>query len=185
MNRRTLALLSLLAPAALALLQGCGGPLLTAEVKNARITSTNVPFSGTGVAGATTLGNVTADLGPLGKSLGSGFVTELTLKRFELAWNDPATRPDFSGVTSATLTVIPDPASGLPETVVATYTQASPGDNPLSLVIAGDPGFNLFDFLAGGILTLRLDAQGSLPATAWSANATAIADLALKVEYSM
>jgi hypothetical protein len=184
MNRRTVALL-LLAPAALALLQGCGGPLVTAEVKNARITSTNVPFSGTGVPGATTLGDVTADLGPLGESLGSGFVTELTLKRFELAWNDPATRPDFSGVTSATLTVIPDPAAGLPEKVVATYTQDPADPNPTSLVIAGDPGFNLFDFLAGGILTLRLDAQGTLPAVPWSADATAIADLALKVEYSM
>lgn len=185
MNRRTLALLLLLAPAALALLQGCGGPLASAEVKNARITSTHVPFSGTGIPGETTLGDVTADLGPLGESLGSGFVTELSLKRFELAWNDPATRPDFSGVTSATLTVIPDPASGLAEQVVATYTQDPADPNPASLVIVGDPALNLFDFLAGGVLTLRLDAQGTLPAGAWSAEATAIADLRLKVEYSM
>lgn len=174
--------LALLLLPSIAILHGCGGPLLTAEVQTVRVTSTNVPFSSTGAPGP--IGDVTADLGPIGKSVGSGFVTDLTLKRFELAWNDPATRPDFSGVTSATLTAVPDPASGLPPKVVASYTQDPGNPDPTRLVIAGDPALNLFDLLASGVLTLRLEPQGTFPSGAWAANATAVVDLGVKVEYT-
>lgn len=177
---RPLIALALVAPALL--LHGCGGPLATAEVKNARITSTDVPFAGTGIPGDT-LGDITADLGPVGESFGSGFATTLTVKQVSIAWTDPLTRPDFSSVTSATLTVIPDPASGLSETVVASYVQDPSDPSPTALNIKGDPGLNVFDYLTGGVLTLRLDAVGTPPT--FAATATVIADLALKVEYSM
>jgi len=179
---RQLIALALVAPALL--LQGCGGPVATAEVKNARITSTDVPFESTG--GGTALGEITADLGPVGESFGSGFTTTLTLKQVRIAWNnpDPAVHPNFTSVTSATLTVIPDPASGLSPKVVASYVQDPGNLNPAELVIVGDPDLNVFDFLSGGVLTLQLDASGTVPAFP-STNATVIADLALKVEYEM
>jgi len=175
-------LIAVLAPALL--LQACGGPLATAEVKRARITSTDVPFAGSGVPGDTALGGFTADLGPAGSSMGSGFVTTLHVKSVQIAWNDPLTQPDFSGVTSATLTVVPDPASGLSPTVVAIYVQDPADPNPAALTIAGDPNLNVFDYLAGGVLSLQLDANGTLPPGPWTASATVVADLSLKVEYS-
>jgi hypothetical protein len=168
---------SLAAIASTLLLQACGGPLLSAEVKEARITSTDVPFSGAGVPGETTLGDITADLGPFGTSLGGGVTTELKLKQVAITWTDPATRPDFSGVTSATLTAVPDPASGRSPVVVATYTQDPADPNPAGIVVAGDPALDVFDLLSGGVLALRLDAQGALPATAWAETATVVVDL--------
>jgi hypothetical protein len=179
MPRRLIAL-ALLSPAIL--LGACGGPLATAEVSHAKITSTNVPFVGTGVSGAA-LGDITADLGPVGSSLGTGFTTTLTVRSVQIAWTNPSSHPDFSGVTSATLSVIPDPASGLSPTVVATYVQDPADPNPAALVIAGDPALNVFDYLAGGVLKLQLDAVGTPPA--FAETATVIADLALKVEYKM
>lgn len=165
------------------LLHGCGGPLATAEVRHARITSTSIPFVGTGVPGE--IGSFGADLGPAGTSLGSGFTTVLKVTRIQIAWDDPSPLPypDFSGVTSATLTAIPDPTSGLSEVVVATYLQDPANPSPLALVIEGDTNVNLFDYLASGVLTLRLDAQGT-PAP-FADTATVIADLTLKVEFSM
>jgi hypothetical protein len=174
-------LIAVLAPALL--LHGCGGPLATAEVQHARITSTNITFVGTGAPGS--LGSFSADLGPAGPSLGSGFKTELKLTRLQIAWDDPSPLPypDFSGVTSATLTVIPDPATGLTQVVVATYVQDPADRSPTALVIEGDSNLNLFDYLAGGVLTLRLDAQGT--PSAFVDTATVVADLSLKVEYSL
>jgi hypothetical protein len=180
----TCRLLSLAALAPAILLHGCGGPLLSAEVKDASITSTNVPFAGAGVPGATALGSFTADLGPLGKPVASGVKTELTLTEVAINWTDPANRPDFSGVTSATLTAIPDPSSGLPPKVVATYVQDPLDPNPVGMVIAGDPALNLFDLLSGGVLDLRLDASGALPSTAWAQTATVVAHLRVKIEYT-
>lgn len=180
MTHRRLAL-ALLAPALW--LAACGGPLLSAEVKEAKITSTNVPFSSPG-GGAISFGSFTADLGPLGASSGSGFTTALTLKQVTIAWTDPATRPDFSGITSATLTAVPAAGSGAQERVVATYVQSASDPNPAGIVIAGDPSLNVLDYLADGVLELRLDVQGTPPATAWAATATVVAELAWKAEYS-
>jgi hypothetical protein len=179
MPRRLIAL-ALLSP--VVLLGACGGPLATAEVSHAKITSTNVPFLGTGLPGAV-LGGITADLGPVGESLGTGFTTTLTVRSVQIAWTNPSSHPDFTLVTSATLSVIPDPASGLSPTVVATYTQDPLDPNPAALVIAGDPALNVFDYLAAGVLQLQLEAAGTPPA--FADTATVIADLAVKVEYSM
>lgn len=182
MTRRP-ALLAALSAAAL--LSGCSGPLVTAEIETVRITSTGVTLSGNGLPGYSALGTITADLGPVGESFGSGFVTELNLKSTRISWEDPAARPDFSGVTSATLTAIPDAASGLPNLTVATYVQDPADPNPVELVIVGDPSINLFDYLSGGELSLSIDAQGTLPGVAWSALATVVAEMSFKVEYSL
>lgn len=168
-----------------ALLQGCGGPLLSVEVKDARITSTNVPFSATSVPGPNGLGLVTADLGPLGKAVGGGCTTDLNVKQTVLRWNDPVSHPDFTGVTSATLTAIPGPGSTNPPKVVATYTQDPANKNPAQLLIVGDPALNFFDLLNAGVLTLRLDATGTTVPATWTANATVVVDLKFEIGCSL
>jgi hypothetical protein len=179
MNRK---LLGALLPALPLVLAACGGPLVEAEVKSVKITSTGIPFAGT--AGSLTFGSAEIDLSPIADIQGQGVATELKVTQFRIAWDDPFTQPDFSGITSATLTAVADPTSGLAPMVVATYTQSLADPNPAELVVAGDPGLNLFSYFASGKLNLVLEGVGTPPGSDWVATATVLAEMSLRVEYN-
>lgn len=170
------------AAAALVAALGCGGPLLEAEVKSIRVTVHEVEL--TGVPGVSTIGDIEADLGVELPDEEDGVVSDLELKAVRVAWADPANHPDFSGFTSATLTVVPDPASGLPSAVVATYVQDPANPDPDELTIRGDPAVNLRSYLTGETLTFRIDGQGSTPPYVWTSFAHVSMELGLRVEYT-
>jgi hypothetical protein len=134
------------------------------ELKTIRITQPGIPITGIAVPGSPLQATTSFDLGAATEAaeLSDAAVIELTTTSIRLIWEDPATQPDFSGITSARFEIVPDPASGLPSEEIASYVQSPANPNPMVVDFSGRDSFNIFDLLVGGgQVTLNAIAEGS------------------------
>jgi hypothetical protein len=180
MARRLVVLAALLPSLALT---GCETST-SVELKTIRITQPGIPIQGTGIPGIPLQATTTFDLGAATEaaSISDAAVVELTTKSIRLVWEDPATQPDFSGITNARFEIVPDPASGLPAADIASYTQNPANPNPLSVDFTGRDSLNVFDLLVGGgQVTLNAFAEGSIIGTI-DTTATVIVEFNMLVE---
>lgn len=158
---RRLAVLAALLPSLA--LTGCETST-SVELKTIRITQPGIPILGTAVPGAPLQATTTFDLGAATEAanLSNAAVVELTTKSIRLLWEDPATQPDFSGITGARFEIVPDPASGRPSEEIATYVQNPANPNPMEVNFPGRD-LNVFGLLVeGGKVTLNATAEGTI-----------------------
>jgi len=185
---------------ALAVATGCGDPLVFAEVEEPRACITQ---AGQTFPGLTTLGVPPGTPQPLpvalpftlshedtfaiGKTIlavkSTG--TSGTMKALDFAM-EGSTNVDLSGITTATVTVLPpDAGSALPEKAILALTGAShPAAN--KLVLSGS-GVDIMPYVLSGNLRYRFDADGStqtLPEADWSSSLTLCLYLKVKIDVS-
>jgi hypothetical protein len=155
----------LIALPALALLAGCG--LFYAEIE---IPATTVHVGTQDFAGGAPLvKEIAIDIGQSIPLLDNkDFTFDLRLTTVTVALVLPgSTMTDFGDIKDVTVTVKPAPGSTLPTTVVATYTQSPADPNPTSITVEGLNSTNLGPYVAGGTLTLVVQAEsvsgGAIP----------------------
>jgi hypothetical protein len=161
MARRLVVLAALLPSLALT---GCETST-SVELKTIRITQPGIPITGTGIPGMPLEASTTFDLGAAAEAaqISEAAVIDLTTTSIQLIWDDPATQPDFSGITSARFEIVPDPASGRQSEEIASYLQNPANPNPAVVDFSGRDTFNVFDLLvSGGQVTLNATAEGTI-----------------------
>jgi hypothetical protein len=178
----------LLAAAALA---GCGDPLLFLRVDEPSLTVTQTLPP---VPGAPAVAVPSVEIPPGGADVGVGDFavgqsekgSRLTLNGARLVLLSPAPGTSFSGITAASLAVVPPSGSALPPVTVAGYDQARDGPADAALVLTASGGADLLPYLGARTLRVVLTASGTPPGPAgstWTADLTLDFHLVAEVHY--
>jgi len=108
----------------------------------------------------------------------------LTLRLLSVTFLGKSGIQDFNSVDSASISAVPDPASGLSLTEVIRYDRA-PGFVPgLELTVGGDSSVDLVPFLdTNGVVTVEARMVGGLPNNSWVADITGCLYTKVRVNY--
>jgi hypothetical protein len=184
-----------LAPIAILLASGCGGPLFFAEleVPTVRVTLPSQSFPAANDPSALcrdAQGNVIPqcaqtvlayDLGaqvPVITEKGVSYEVRLTSLGIALAANDPI-MSDFGTVTAVTISVVG--TGGLPNVVVASYQQDPLNPAPKSITVAGYSNVDLAPYILSGTLDLKTELHGIPPS--FTADVAGTFYLKVKLDY--
>ncbi|WP_242394291.1 lipoprotein [Anaeromyxobacter oryzisoli] len=183
----------LLAAVLLALLAGCGGPLLFADltIPELAVTLPQQAFPGmaadpsrwcAGQPDCVTT-DLTYDLGEQVSVLTRPDVQyELRLTTLAIALDAASAGTDLRGVKSASVEVFPPDGSA--PVVVASYTRAaSDTATPTSLAVSGDSTLDLSPFVQAGQLHARVSVSYDAPTPPFTADVRATFYLKVKLDY--
>ena len=182
---------TILGAALLALLAGCGGPLLFAELTIPELRVTLAQQSFPGLAADPSLScagqpdcittDLTYDLGQQVELLTRKDVAyELRLTELAVVLDATSAGTDLRGVRSAAVEVFP-PGSTTP-VVVASYTRAAANPAPATLAISGDSSIDLAPFVEAGVMHARLALSYDAPTPPFTADVAATFYLAVKLD---
>jgi hypothetical protein len=177
---------------AAALVAGCGHPLLGAELEVPEIRMTPVPVDFPGAATALPVNlcegipdclvtDVVYDLGEEVPLLDEeGVDVELRLNAINLDVLPGG--GDLRGLQSIRVVLV-DGAGG--STVLAAWTNPSPGTAPTAIHAAGNSGINLGPYLTDGMITVRVEASydTTFPLGAFQASVEAVFSVRITVDY--
>jgi hypothetical protein len=183
-----------LAPIAVLLVSGCGGPLLFAELEiptvQVTLPSQSFPAASDPSAACRDAQNnvipqcaqtvLAYDLGaqlPVITEKGVSYEIRLTQLGIALAANDPMN--DFGTVTGVTISVIG--TGGLPDVVVASYQQDPANPAPKSITVVGYSNVDLAPYILSGTLDLRTELHGIPPS--FTADVAGTFYLKVKLDY--
>ncbi len=184
--------------AALAALQGCGGPLLYADlqVKSVKVTLPSQVFPASNTTNpadwcSTTLGNpacvqLTLDYDIAGQItvLNEPNVTyDLRLTEVGITLAATSVGTDLSGIQRVAITVLAnpsDPTSGVP---VAAYVRPAGGVPPTSIAVSGNPNLDLAPYISAGHLPARIELTIDQPTPAFLADVGAGFSLEVNLDY--
>jgi predicted small lipoprotein YifL len=190
--------LALLAAAALAALQGCGGPLLFAElqVSSVRVTLPSQSFPASDTTNPADWCSASQTVPPCIQLtlqydiagqipvLNEPNVTyDLRLSEVGMALSATAAGTDLSGVEQVTITVLADPADPTSGVVVASYARPPGAGTPTTISVSGNPNLDLAPYVTAGHLPARIELVLDRPTPAFLADVTAGFSLEVKLDY--
>jgi hypothetical protein len=188
----------LAAIAALPLVSGCGGPLLTAQldVPTVRITLPSQSFPATDAAAqywcspsqpptptqACIATQLSYDLGaqlPVVTEKNVSYTLRLTSLSIAL---QAASSGTLAGVKSVAIR-LQDPQSAGAGVVVASYTRSASDLSPTSIAVAGDSSIDLSGYVLSGQLPIRVEMTFDSPTPSFTADVTSTYELGAKVDW--
>lgn len=110
---------------------------------------------------------------------------ELRLTRVAIALSaiqQPGAPPDLSGIESATIRVLDDPAVPSSGAVVATYVKP-PGATPTTIAVTGNANLDLAPYLDTGVLPVRVEVVVSDGTAAFDADISAAFSVVVNVDW--
>jgi predicted small lipoprotein YifL len=195
MRRAPLALLAVLA---LAALQGCGGPLLFAELQVSALRVT-LPEQAFPASDTTVPGNwcsavqtdppciqvtLDYDLAAQVPILNEPNATyELRLTDVAIALSATEAGKDLSGVRQVSIRVLADPLDPASGIVVASYVRPPGGGAPTGIGVTGNPNLDLGPYLEAGGLPVRIEVTIDQPTPAFLADVAAGFSLQVQLDY--
>jgi hypothetical protein len=178
--------------ALLALLAGCGGPLLFAELTIPELAVTVAQQSFPGMAAdpsrycagrpdcITT--DLTYDLGQQVDLLTRKDVEyELRLTDLAIVLDATSAGTDLRGVRSAVVEVFP-PGSTTP-VVVASYARAATNPDPNTIAVSGNSSIDLAPFVEAGVIHARVELSYDAPTPPFTADVRGAFYLKVKLDY--
>jgi len=195
MRRAPLALLAVLV---LAPLQGCGGPLLFAELQvpslRATLPSQSFPASDTtdpadwcsAVQTDPPCIQMTLDydLGGMVPILNEPGVTyDLRLTDVGITLSATEVGKDLSGVSRVAISALLDPLDPASAVVIASYVRPPGGNPPSSIAVTGNSNLDLGPYLSGGLLRVHAELVIDQPTPAFLADVTSGFSLEVKLDY--
>ena len=190
---------ALLVPLALAaVLSGCDGPLLFAELQVPSISATlpRVEFPASDTSDPADWCSavqtdppciqmsIDYDLGGMVPILDDPSVTyDLRLTHVAITLSAPGPGQDLAGVKTASITVLTDPANPASAVVIASYLRPAGTVAPTSLAVSGNSNLDLGPYLRGGVLTVHAELVIDQPTPLFYADVTSDLSLEAKLDW--
>ena len=196
MRRVPLAAVAVLA--ALPALQGCGGPVLYADlqIESVRVTLPSQAFPASDTTNpadwcSTSLGTppciqLTLDYDIAGQIpvLNEPNVTyDLRLTDVGITLSTTSAGTDLSGVERVSITVLADPNDPASGVAVAAYARPAGGGTPTSIAVSGNPNLDLAPYVSAGKLPARIELTIDQPTPAFLADVGAGFSLEVSLDY--
>ncbi len=193
MRRAPIALLALAAA-----LPGCGDPLLFAELQVPKIRATmpqqSFPASDTtnpaDWCSATQTDppciqtSIDYDLGGMVPILNDPSVTyDLRLTDVAVTLSATEVGKDLSGVRSASVSVLTNPADPTSEVAIASYVRPAGTTAPTTIAVSGNSNLDLGPYLRGGVLKVHAELVIDKPTPAFLADVTSGLSLEVKLDW--
>lgn len=183
---------------AAALLSGCGGPMLYAELEvpslRATLPSQDFPASGADPAylcqvfqyQGTECSQMTLDydLGGMVPILNEPGVTyDLRLTDVAITLAAESAGTDLSGIVRVTLSALTDPNDPSSTVVVAQYLRPASGPPPTTIAVTGNSNIDIGPYLRGGVIKVHAELEYDGATPAFKADVTSGFSLLVKLDY--
>jgi hypothetical protein len=152
-----------------AVVASCGGPVLFAELEAPSICATLPDYAFTGTSGSSLQTSVAYDMSTVLPAVSTNANVEYELRLQEVE-TTLVTAPGYDFGAIESFRVVALATATLPEVELVSYVRDPAAPATSQLVARGAMNVDLGPYLDGGLLDLRLEYTGGLPAADWTAN---------------